>query len=328
MATYRGIDVSRWQGGIDWNKVKASGVQFAMLRAGYGKGLDAKFKDNLSGAKTAGLEVGIYHFTTATTPAEAEQEIDWLFEQLGDEKPEYPVAFDMEDEGDRYTGMTKAERTAVAAAALARIEQHGYYAMLYTNLDWLTYKLDAAALSAYDVWLAAWRKTRPASYAHGIWQYGGGPIDGISGNVDLDIAYKDYPAIIKAAGLNGWGQADPEPAPEPTPEPEPTYTTYTVKPGDSWWGIAQSQMGSGQKCEELAAYNGATTKTTIYAGQVLKIPKDGVATAQDTVYTVKAGDTLSGIAARFGTTYQALAEYNGISNPNVIYPGQTIKIPQ
>ena len=205
MATYRGIDVSRWQGGIDWNKVKASGVQFAMLRASYGKGLDAKFKDNLSGAKTAGLEVGIYHFTTATTPAEAEQEIDWLFEQLGDEKLEYPVAFDMEDEGDRYTGMTKAERTDIAAAALARIEQHGYYAMLYTNLDWLTYKLDAAALSAYDVWLAAWRKTRPASYAHGIWQYGGGPVAGISGNVDLDIAYQDYPAIIKAAGLNGWG---------------------------------------------------------------------------------------------------------------------------
>lgn len=322
MAEIRGIDVSKWQYPVDWEKVKASGIRFVMLRASYGKGLDTRFKEHLAGVKAAGIPFGVYHFTTAVTPQEAEAEIDWLFEQLGDEKLEYPVAFDMEDEGDRYTGMTKAERTAIAAAALARIEQHGYYAMLYTNLDWLTYKLDAAALSAYDVWLAAWRKTRPASYAHGIWQYGGGPVDGISGNVDLDIAYKDYPAIIKAAGLNGWGQADPEPA------PEPAYTTYTVKPGDSFWGIAQSQLGDGSRYKELAEYNGMSPADTIYAGQVLKIPKDGAAPAQDTVYTVKAGDTLSGIAAKYGTTYQALAEYNGLSNPNVIYPGQTIKIPR
>lgn len=323
MAEYRGIDVSKWQYPVDWAKVKADGVQFVMLRASYGKGLDTRFKEHLAGVKAAGLPFGVYHFTTAATPAEAEAEIDWLFGQLKGEKLEYPVAFDMEDEGDRYTGMTKAERTAIAAAALARIEQHGYYAMLYTNLDWLTYKLDAAALSAYDVWLAAWRKTRPASYAHGIWQYGGGPVDGIAENVDLDIAYQDYPAIIRAAGLNGWGDTT---APEPAPEP--ASATYTVKPGDSWWGIAQSQLGDGGRYKELAGYNSMNPADTIYAGQVLKIPKGGAAPAQDTVYTVKAGDTLSGIAAKYGTTYQALAQYNGISNPNVIYPGQTIKIPR
>ena len=319
MAEIRGIDVSKWQYPVDWEKVKASGIRFVMLRASYGKGLDTRFKEHLAGVKAAGIPFGVYHFTTAVTPQEAEAEIDWLFTQLNGEKLDYPVAFDMEDEGNRYTGMTKAERTAIAAAALARIEQHGYYAMLYTNLDWLTYKLDAAALSAYDVWLAAWRKTRPASYAHGIWQYGGGPVDGIAGNVDLDIAYKDYPAIMKAAGLNGWGDDVPIPAPE--------YKTYTVKAGDSFWGIAQSQMGDGSRYKELAEYNGMNPDDTIYAGQVLKIPKDGAAPAQDTVYTVKVGDTLSGIAAKYGTTYQALAQYNGISNPNVIYPGQTIKIP-
>ena len=100
-----------------------------------------------------------------------------------------------------------------------------------------------------------------------------------------------------------------------------------MKPGDSWWGIAQSQMGDGGRYKELAEYNGMSPADTIYAGQVLKIPKDGAAPAQDTVYTVKAGDTLSGIAAKYGTTYQALAEYNGISNPNLIYVGQKIRIP-
>ena len=326
MAEYKGIDVSKWQYPVDWDKVKADGVQFVMLRASYGKGLDTRFKEHLAGVKAAGIPFGVYHFTTAMTPQEAEAEIDWLMEQLKGEKPEYPVAFDMEDEGNRYTGMTKEQRTAIAAAGLARIEHHGYYAILYTNPNWLTYKLNAADLSAYDVWLAAWQKNRPTAYTHGIWQYGGGPVDGITGNVDLDIAYKDYPDIIKAAGLNGWGKTEPT----PKPIPAPAETTYTVQPGDSFWGIAQSQMGDGSRYKELAEYNGMNPDDTIYAGQVLKIPGSAVqpeTPKADATYTVKAGDTLSGIAAKYGTTYQTLAQYNGISNPSLIYVGQKIRIP-
>lgn len=324
MAEYKGIDVSRHQKTINWGEVKTSGIQFAMIRASYGKGFDKQFKSNLAGVQAAGLPFGLYHFLLADTPAEAEAEIDWLISQLGGVRPEYPIAIDMEeDPGNNYASLTKEEKTEIAKAALARVEYHGYYTALYTNLDWLAHKLDAAQLTAYDKWLAAWGSTRPTSYAHGIWQYTSkGTVSGISTNVDMDIAYQDYPAIIRAAGLNGWGQTDPEPA------PEPASATYTVKPGDSFWGIAQSQMGDGGRYKELAAYNGMSPADTIYAGQVLKIPKDGAAPAQDTVYTVKAGDTLSGIAAKYGTTYQALAEYNGLSNPNVIYPGQTIKIPQ
>lgn len=318
MAEWKGIDVSRWQGTIDWNRVKAAGIQFAMIRISYGMGLDSRFRENLAGAKAAGVPVGVYHFTTAVTPEGARQEIDWLFEQLGDEKLEYPVAFDMEDEGDRYTGMTRGQRTDIAVAGLSQIEQHGYYAILYTNPSWLNTKLDAAALKPYDIWLAAWQAERPAGYDYGMWQYtSAGKVDGIDTNVDLDAAFKNYPAIIKAVGLNGWQTGT-----------NPDYTTYTVKPGDSWWGIAQSQLGDGRKYKELAAFNGATPETVLYAGQVLKIPKGGTAPAPDVLYTVKAGDSLSAIAARFGTTYQALAEYNGIRDPNLIYPGQTIKIPQ
>ncbi len=268
MATYRGIDVSRWQGGIDWNKVKASGVQFAMLRASYGKGLDAKFKDNLSGAKAAGLEVGIYHFTTATTPAEAEQEIDWLFSQLGGEQLGYPVAFDMEDEGNRYTGKTAAQLTDIAAAALARIEQHGYFAMLYTNPDWLQNRLEAARLKQWDVWLAAWRTSRPTGYAHGIWQYtSSGSVPGIAGAVDLDTAYKNYPAIMAHNGLNGWSKQ--EQAQSPSAQPE---VLYSVKKGDTLWGIAISH---GTTVEVLAALNGLKNPDLIFPGQTLRLPEGG-----------------------------------------------------
>lgn len=325
MAEYKGIDVSRHQETINWGKVKTSGIQFAMIRASYGKGFDKQFKSNLAGVQAAGLPFGLYHFLLADTPAEAEAEIDWLVSQLSGVKLEYPLALDMEeDPGNNYDTMGKDTLTAIAKAALARIEQHGYYAMLYTNQKWLVEKLHAEELKAYDVWLATWSSKRPTAYAHGIWQYTSkGTVSGISTNVDMDIAYKDYPAIIKAAGLNGWGDTT-----APEPEPEPASATYTVKPGDSFWGIAQSQMGDGGRYKELAAYNGMSPADTIYAGQVLKIPKGGTAPAPDVLYTVKAGDSLSAIAARFGTTYQALAEYNGISNPNVIYPGQTIKIPQ
>ena len=264
MAEFKGIDVSRWQGNIDFAKVKADGLKFAMLRSSYGKALDSKFRDNLSGAKAAGLDVGVYHFTTALTPAEAEAEIDWLFGQLDGEKLSYPVAFDMEDEKDRYTGKSKAELTAIAKAGLARIEKHGYYAMLYTNPNWLDNRFNAGELKAYDVWLANWRKTRPTSHEHGIWQYTStGNVSGIGGNVDMDIAYKDYPGIMAYNGLNGYAKKPAVPA-------EPKEVTYIVKKGD----------------------------------------------------------TLSGIAAKYGTTYQALAAYNGIRNVNMIYVGQRIRIPQ
>ena len=259
---FKGIDVSRWQGGIDWEKVKASGVQFAMLRSSYGRELDTKFRDNLAGAKAAGLDVGVYHFTTALTPAEAEAEIDWLFGQLNGEPLSYPVAFDMEDEKNRYAGKTAAQLTDIAASALARIEKHGYYAMLYANPDWLENRYEKKRLKPWDLWLAAWRGSRPTAYEHGIWQRtGAGSTPGISGRVDLDIAYKDYPTILRQQGLNGL-------------------------------------------CKKPAA-----------------VP-------QTPLYSVKKGDTLWGIATAHGTTVHSLAQLNGLENPNLIFPGQTLRLPK
>lgn len=205
-----GIDVSTWQGVIDWPKVKAAGIDFAMIRLGFGSGdgatckLDNTFTVNITSALDAGVDVGVYFYSYATSAAAAAKEATWVVEQL---KPYagrilYPVALDLEDGSQRDLG--KAALTAMVTAFCKVIEGAGWYAILYSNLDWCRNRLDMDALKVYDLWLAQWASAPSSAYSFGMWQRSNtGSVAGISGNVDLDVAYKDYPAIIKRAGLNG-----------------------------------------------------------------------------------------------------------------------------
>lgn len=202
----KGVDVSTWQGTIDWNKVKADGIDFAMIRAGYGmNNIDQQFKANALGAIKAGVHIGFYWFSYAYTAAMARAEADYLcdaVEALG--LPiMFPLAFDYE-----YDSDLKAKKegyspdiVAQADAFLARIEERGFYAINYTNLDYLNRGF--SKLSQFDLWLAHWGVDSP-SKSCGIWQYGSdGVVDGISGRSDVDMAYYDYPAIMTRTGLNG-----------------------------------------------------------------------------------------------------------------------------
>lgn len=264
---FKGIDVSKWNGNINWDKVKSAGINFAIVREGYGKRdphqVDKKFKDNINGAKSVGIHTSVYHYSYADSVEDAINEAQFCLENISDLKPEYPVIIDIEDK--EQLKLNNRQRTDIVKAFCGEVEKAGYYAMFYCNLNWLNnYLYKDELLPKYDLWLAQWNVAAP-SVSCGIWQYSSaGKIDGISGNVDLDIAYKNYPETMIFKGLNGFSKTDNSAS--------TNYFTYTVKKGDTLWAIAQRYLGSGTKYKEIKALN-ALNSDTIYPNQILKIPK-------------------------------------------------------
>lgn len=216
-ALAKGIDVSKWQGNIDWKKVKTAGIEFAMLRGGYGKNSnqkDAYFEQYYKNAKAVGMPVGVYHYSYATSVEDAKKEAEFCISYLKGKQLEYPVAFDIEDK--TQISLTTERRTDIVKAFCDAMEKAGYYVILYTNLDWTRTKLDMSKLTKYDVWIAQWAAQCTYTGNYGMWQYSDkGKVAGISGNVDMDYAYKDYPSIIKKAGLNGFKKETTKPAEKP-----------------------------------------------------------------------------------------------------------------
>ena len=213
----KGIDVSYAQGVIDWEKVKASGlVDFAILRAGYGKEtsqIDDQFSRNYTACKQLGIPVGAYWYSYATTVAEAEQEANVCLQIIQGKQFEYPVAFDIEEA--RCLPQVDALSTAFCTA----LENAGYYTAIYTFKSALESNFSAAVKNRYDIFLSH-IGVQQTDYAgsYGLWQYSWtGCIPGISGDVDLDYAYKDYPTMIQDAGLNGFTKAT-QTIPEPDAE--------------------------------------------------------------------------------------------------------------
>ena len=198
----RGVDVSFYQGEIDWPTVAASGVDFAMIRVGYrgySQGslqLDERFQANLEGALNAGLEVGVYFFSQATTVAEAEEEADFVLEAIRGYPIHYPVVFDWEfitTDDARTDGMDGVGITQCAAAFCELVSLAGYTPMVYFNQDmgYLVYQLDQ--LDDYPFWLAEYGSHPDFYYNFELWQYTHtGTVPGIEGNVDLNLAFWDF----------------------------------------------------------------------------------------------------------------------------------------
>lgn len=197
-----GIDVSSYQGEIDWEQVAASGIRFAMVRAGlrgYTKGglmVDAMFERNVRGARAAGLDVGVYFFSQAVDAAEAEEEAEFLLTLIRDKDVTYPVVFDWErinDAAARTNGVTSEEVTGCAAAFCEAVAAAGYAPMIYFNMDqgYLAYKLDR--LTDYAFWLAEYQQSPGFYYRCDFWQYTHqGSVPGIEGYVDLDLDLRAY----------------------------------------------------------------------------------------------------------------------------------------
>jgi len=198
------LDVSRWQGSIDWDAVKRSGkIDGVMLRVLGSKGgkpyLDPYFARNYAECARLGLPVGGYYYTCAVTQRQTEEELAALKTALRGKTFQLPLAIDVEDP--RLRSLAPAKLSALVAEAAAQLEAWGLYAMVYTYTNFADTALDMAALAAYDLSRGAPGASPPAR-RHGMWQYtSSGKIPGVSGPVDLSHAYKDYAAIIQRKGL-------------------------------------------------------------------------------------------------------------------------------
>ena len=204
------MDVSRWQGSIDWDKVKASGkIDGVMLRVLGSKGgkpyLDPTFEANYAACTKRSIPVGGYYYTCAVTSRQTEAELNALRAALRGKTFQLPLAIDVEDTWLR--SLSPAALAQRVAQAAAKLEAWNLYAMVYTYTNFADTALAMDALTAYDLWLADYRGKRPTR-KHGMWQYTStGHVAGIDSPVDLSRAYKDYPAIIKRAGLTRMKEA-------------------------------------------------------------------------------------------------------------------------
>lgn len=200
VVSHKGIDVSRHQGVIDWEKVSAAGVEFAFLRVGYrgyGNGAmvaDEQFESNIKGAVGAGVKVGVYYFSQAVSEEEALEEAAFVLEQIAPYKVECPVVFDVEkvaDEGARMNQITVEERTRIVRAFCDRIQEAGYIPMIYHNMEMGVLLLDLSELEGYEKWFAYYSQNLYYPYAYRVWQYSDtGVVDGIGGPVDLNISLR------------------------------------------------------------------------------------------------------------------------------------------
>lgn len=185
----RGIDVSRWQGDIDWNKVAADDVEFVMLGTRSKGAVDPYFHKNVKEASDAGIRVGAYIYSLATTPQMAEEEADFVLDLVKDYPISFPIAFDAEDSA-TLGSLPPEQVTEIINAFCERIEAAGYYPMVYANDYWLANKIDMSTMH-YDVWVARYEVKHNFSDPI-MWQAtSSGSIEGIGGNVDINFLYKD-----------------------------------------------------------------------------------------------------------------------------------------
>ncbi len=193
-----GIDVSEYQGEIDWEAVKDDGIEFAMIRLGFRGSesgtlvLDACFKENVREARAAGLDVGVYFFSQAITPEEAIEEARFVLKHIRRKGIHYPVAFDMEpiDGTERAADLSKEEKTAIADAFCQVIDRNGYTPMVYGNPKWMRRHIDLSYLSDYSKWLAHYTEVTHYKSEFAMWQYtDNGSVDGIYGPVDMNLYF-------------------------------------------------------------------------------------------------------------------------------------------
>ncbi len=196
----KGIDVSEHQGDIDWGQVKAAGYDFAFLRIGYrGYGeqgtlcADAKFQQNIVNAHNAGVEVGVYLFSQAVSEDEALQEAGLVLEQLQGHSLELPVVFDPErirDDAARTDNVTGEQFTKNTVLFCEKMKEAGYQPMIYSNMVWEAFEYDMEALADYPIWYADYEPVPQTPYYFSFWQYSEkGSVDGIAGNVDLNVQF-------------------------------------------------------------------------------------------------------------------------------------------
>ncbi len=250
LTVYNGIDVSEHQKAIDWKAVKESGVDFAIIRAGYGREIsqeDPYFKANIEGAQKEGISVGIYWYSYADDTASAKREADTCYEVIKDYTFDLPLYFDIEEP--KHAKMTAAQTSAIVDTFCSEMENRGYFVGLYSYANFLQTHLYKSILEKYDVWVAQYNaKLTAYTGNYSIWQYSSkGQVDGINGDVDVNYCYRDFSEVI---------QSNPNPVfvppettthstAEPLPETTTTRAIFDIVNADTTeidWGTVNSEI--------------------------------------------------------------------------------------
>ncbi len=200
VTVHKGIDVSRYNGTVDWEKVAADGIEYAFIRAGYRGSTEGKlmtdetFRDNMEGALENGIKVGVYFFTQAVSEKEGREEAEYVLDLIRDYDVTYPIVLDVESyEDSRADEIDQTTRTDAAIAFLTTVQEAGYRPMLYANLKGYFVMLDMDRIEGYDKWFAYYNYPLYMPYDIKIWQYTAkGTVDGIKGDCDLNISFTDY----------------------------------------------------------------------------------------------------------------------------------------
>ena len=319
-ATYRGIDVSDWQGYIDYSQVKNSGIEIVYIKVSQGNSIvDSHFRTNYENAKANNLKIGLYHFLTARSVQEAEEQAEYFASVISGTSPDCKLAMDFEIFGDLNT----EQINQISFAFLQKVQQlTGKEVIVYSDASNARNTFNRELANSYPLWVAEYGVNSPNT---GNWsQYEGfqyndmGRVPGIRGFVDLDT-------FTEEIFLNS---SDTISTPENTKN---QVVTYTVQPGNTLSQIANQY---GTTVREIAGLNGIQNPNLIYVGQVLKIDTTNdisVVTSDKyetnhIVYTIQYGDTLTSISQKYDVPIRCIVELNDIQNPNLIYAGERLRI--
>ncbi len=315
----KGIDVSKWQGSIDFDKVKAAGVKFVILRAGLGKSASQKdimFEKYYAKAKAAGLKVGAYWYSYATTLADVLAEAKACVEVLKEKQFEFPIYFDLEEASQFANGSSFCN--SLVQTFCSELENNGYFTGLYMSRSPLTTHISSSVKDNYALWVAEYSSRCNYGGSYGMWQYSGsGRVNGIYGDVDMDWSYIDYSGIIKSKGFNN------SPKSGTTTPSTPTKTVDELAKE-----VLAGQWGNGDdRIQRLKAAGYDPDEVQKKVNELLY----GSGSTSTRTYTVVSGDNLTAIASKFGTTVAAIVEANKSKYPNMtanfIQVGWVLTIP-
>lgn len=345
----KGIDVSEFQGNINWNKVKADGIEFAILKLGNIYDYDANYKDskfdtNYKNARANGIKIGAYIYNYCNTIDTLKKGLEWAIKKLEGKELDLPFYLDMEDKD--IQGETKETLTNQCNEFAKYVESKGYQAGVYANVNWLKNELNPNDFDKkISVWVAQYYKECQYTGKYDIWQYASdGSVSGISGNCDMNYLYNED--IIKESEtdtsdkktidelaeevIDGkWGDGEDrktklEKAGYDYDAVQDRVNEILSRPKKSITEVAKDvidgKYGNGEtrkKKLEAEGYDYDTVQAKVNQLLGAEVTK---------TYTVKSGDTLSGIASKYKTTVAKLVKDNNIKNANLIYPGQKIVI--
>ncbi len=324
---YQGIDVSGYQGNINFREVKEAGIDIVYIKSSEGSNyIDSHFERNYEQARANGLEIGFYHYVTARTEEQARRQAQFFVSVISGKVADCKLAMDFESFG----SLSKEEINRIGLVFLQTVEQlSGKEVILYSNA-YTANNIWRGELTNYPLWVAQYGVNEPQN--NGTWDSWAGWQYTDMGEVNGISTYVDRNRFTEAVLLDDTATVPPVEQPENPDQGEgeggneqPTTNTMeiTIQWGDT---LSELAIQYHTTVAELVRLNDIQNPNLIYAGETLIVPSANEQTGQSQVYTVKRGDTLSEIAMKYGTTVQAIAQDNNISNVNLIYPGQRLVI--